>query len=96
MTVIQFPNQAKPTPEEVFEPDPLSTIDVAFEVHRMIFNGLRMESLRDHLDIFNTLLAVSIAKHFGPDWSHWVELQFEHVYGMDPYTFIEHVSSYRV
>ncbi len=95
MTVIQFPNQAKPTLEEVFEPDPHGTIDTAFEVHRMIFNGLRMDALRDHPDILSTLLAVSITKHFGRDWSHWVELQFERVYGVDPYTFFERVSSYR-
>lgn len=96
MTVIQFPNQAEPLPEEAFEPDPHSIIDVAFEIHSMIFNGLQMEELRDHPDILSTLLAASLTKRFGPDWSQWAELQFEHVYGVDPYTFIDHISAYRV
>ena len=96
MNVIQFPNQPEPAPEQVFEPDPHNTLDAAFEVHRMIYNGLKMEELRDHPDILSTLLSVSIAKHYGHEWCQWAELQFEHVYGADPYSFIEHVSSYRV
>ncbi len=32
----------------------------------MIFNGLRMDALRDHPEIMSTLLAVSITKHLAP------------------------------
>lgn len=95
MEVIQFPNQAEPVPEDTFEPHPNSTLEIAFQVHDMIFRGLSMEELRDHPDVLGPLVAASLARECGPNWSCWAMQQFEHVYGVDPYTFIERVTSYR-
>lgn len=96
MTAIHSPNSTDPVAEKAFEQDPNTTLDVAFNIHEMIFRGLSMEELRDHPDVLGPLVVASLAREYGPDWSSWAMQQFEHVYGVDPYTFIEHVSSYRV
>ncbi len=70
-------------------------MDTAFEVHRMIYNGLQMEPFREHPGALGSVLTVALTKEFGPDLVHWAEQQFELVYGTDPYTFIDHVTSYR-
>jgi hypothetical protein len=54
-----------------------------------------MEELKDHPDVLGPLVAASLAREGGPNWSCWAMQQFENVYGVDPYTFIEHVTSYR-
>jgi hypothetical protein len=84
VTVIHLPISAKPTSERAFEPDPHSTVDAAFEVNQMIFNGLRMEELRDLPNIPSALLSASPIKHFGSEWAHRAEMLFEHVYGVYP------------
>lgn len=69
-------------------------LEAAFEVHRIIFNSMQMEPLRDDPGALGSVLLFTMSQRFGPDLVEWAELQFEYVYGIDPRGFIEHLIVY--
>ena len=86
MNVIEFPQRGKTPARDL----PLNdTIEAAVQVHDLILAGLRSDILREHPDTLATLLPVAFAKRFGPDGADLAELQFQRVYRVDPYTFID-------
>ena len=96
MNVIEFPNQTKQTSNEASEPTPHDTLRVAFEIHEMIVRGVSSEEAREHPGVMVNLLQVMLARTYGADAVHWAETQFELVYAVSPYTFLDHALSFRV
>jgi len=101
MTVIDFPRRNKPapintepTPKPPEGPDLGDTLETAIEVHQMIMNCFNMDGLRENPDAIGSVLTFAMSHHFGPDLVLWAEQQFEAVYGVHPFTFIDHVASY--
>ena len=92
MNVIEFPQRAKAQPRDL----PLNdTIEAAVQVHDLILTGLRSGIFREYPDSLTTLLPVTLTKMFGEDLGYLAEIQFKQVYGVDPYTFIDHIASYQ-
>ncbi len=61
----------------------------------MIINCMRMEELRDSPGAIGPVLTFALVHNFGLELVEWAELQFQEVYGVHPFTFIDHVASYR-
>ena len=101
MTVIDFPNRHKPalvnselTPTPPDQLDLGDTLEAAFDVHRMIFNAMRMGDLRNSPGSLRSMVLYAMEHHFGPELVWWAELQFKAVYGIDTRTFIKRVAAY--
>jgi hypothetical protein len=92
MNVIEFPEPKQPAPAEMNRLG--DGLETAFEIHRMIFNAMGIEGLRENPGALGSVLLFAMSQYFGPDLVRWAEMQFENVYGIDPYTFINHVSAY--
>jgi hypothetical protein len=95
VTVIEFPKQTQPSSEQTAKPEPQDALRVAFEIHDMIVNGVCSEAAREHPDAMVNLLQVMLARTYGADAVQWAEVQFELVYAVNPYTFLDHVLSFR-
>lgn len=87
MTVIDFPRHSEHLTTEEPQSRLGDGLETAFEVHRMIFNVMNMEELRDSPGAIGPVLLFAMSHHFGPDLVHSAEMQFEAVY---PPTSAEH------
>jgi hypothetical protein len=95
MNVIKFPGRSGEPPKSV-DPGPLSeTIEAAAEVHGLILEALRCAAFRDRPEALKAVLPGALGDLFGPDFIEWAQMQFEMIYGVDPSTFIDHLSSYQ-
>lgn len=94
MSVIQFPEAKRPR-RPLHKSATGDTLGTALEVHQMLLNCLHMEPLRDHPGGEGSVLAFAPTQQFGPDTAYWAELQFEAVYGVDPFAFVNRVTAYQ-
>jgi hypothetical protein len=95
MTVIKFPDRSEREYGEAARSAPSNTLVVALDIHEMIVNGVASEVASEHPDAMVNLLQVMLARTYGADAVQWAEVQFELVYAVNPYTFLDHVLSFR-
>ncbi|MBK8907353.1 MAG: hypothetical protein IPM60_05470 [Rhodospirillales bacterium] len=106
MVVIPFPgsSQGRPSPRPrgpaaASAPamsKPLGvTVEAALKVHAAIVDGLRSGVLQDRAAGAPMALTDLLCEQFGHGGISWAEMQFEIIYGVDPYTFSEHLAAYR-
>lgn len=94
MTVIKFPGGGRPPPPGPPGARLGDAIETAVEVHDVIVEGLRCPNFSDNVEGLKMILPAALSDLFGPDYVRWAETQFELVYAVDPYAFIDHMSSY--
>jgi hypothetical protein len=90
MNVIKFPVPER-SPSTTERQELRDTLGIAFAVHRMIFNIMRMECFCESPDALGSKLLLAMSQYFGPDLVHWAQLKFEDVYGIDPLGFIARI-----
>jgi hypothetical protein len=95
VTVIKFPGGGRQPPPEPPEVHLGEAIETAVEVHDLIVEGLRCHSFVDSPEGLKTILPAALSDLFGPEYVRWAETQFELIYTVDPYTFIDHLISYK-
>ncbi len=95
VTVIKFPGGGHPSPPEPPEERLGDTIDTALEVHDLILEGLRCHCFSENPGGLKAILPAALSDLFGPEYIQWAETQFELIYGVDPYTFIDHLIAYK-
>lgn len=97
MAVITFPGPRRPAPPSApAMSKPLGvTVEAALKVHAAIVNGLRSGALQDRGSGIPVALTNLLCEQFGHGGISWAEMQFEIIYGVDPYTFSEHLAAYR-
>ena len=95
LTVIKFPGGGLPPPPEPPEARLGDVIETAVEVHDLIIEGFRCHCFLENPDGLKTILPAALGDLFGPEYVQWAETQFELIYAVDPYTFIDHLISYK-
>jgi len=95
VTVIKFPGGGRRPPPEPPEVRLGYAIDTAVEVHDLIIEGLRCHSFFENPDGLKAILPAALSDLFGPEYVAWAETQFEVIYTVDPYTFIDHLIAYK-
>jgi hypothetical protein len=96
MVVIRFPRSRRRPLRPPPPGNPLGvTVEAALKVHSAIVNGLRLGDFDDHPSGPQLALSEALADLFGPGGVAWAEVQFEILYGVDPYTFSDHIATYR-
>ena len=96
--VIAFAKPYKDPPENIPWKSPGSlgeTLEVALQIHDCIIEGLHSGRLDDGKSDPAMALADALIRTYGMDYVLAAHEHFEHVYGCDPYTFLEHVSGFR-
>ncbi|MCW5700802.1 MAG: hypothetical protein KIT00_13285 [Rhodospirillales bacterium] len=97
MVVIPFPGSRNPVPSPASGScKPLGvTVEAALKVHGAIVDGLRSGAFDSHTSGFHIALTDMLSEMFGHSGVSWAEMQFEIVFGVDPYTFTDHMAAYR-
>ncbi len=95
LTVIEFPGGGNRPPPEPPETRLGDVIETAVEVHDLIIEGFRCHCFSDNPEGLKTILPAALGDLFGPEYVRWAETQFELIYAVDPYTFIDHLISYK-
>jgi len=95
VTIIQFPSGGRRPPPEPPEQRLGDTIDTAVEVHDLIIEGLRCHCFQANPEALKTILPAALSDLLGPEYVQWAETQFELIYAVNPYTFIDHLIAYK-
>lgn len=95
MTVIKFPGGGREPPPDSSEARLGNAIETAVEVHDLIIEGFRCPCFAENCEGLKAVLPAALSDLFGPEYVAWAECQFELIYGVDPYAFIDHLASYR-
>jgi len=95
VTVIKFPGGGRPPSPEATEVRLGEAIETAAEVHDLIMEGLRCPCFAENAAGLKAVLPAALSDLFGPEYVDWAEAQFELIYGVDPYAFIDHLVAYR-
>ncbi len=95
VTVIKFPGGGDRPPPEPPDARLGDAVDTAVEVHDLIIEGLRCHSFADNPGGLKAILPAALSDLFGPQYLEWAETQFETIYAVDPYTFIDHLIAYK-
>lgn len=95
VTVIEFPGGGRRPPPEPPEERLGEALETAVEVHDLIIEGLRCHTFSENPGGLKAILPAALSDLFGPEYVQWAETQFEMIYAVDPYTFIDHVTAYK-
>jgi len=95
VTVIKFPGGGRPPPPEMKEIHLGEAIETAAEIHDLIIEGLRCPCFAENSAGLKAVMPAALSDLFGPEYVDWAETQFDLIYGVDPYTFIDHLAAYR-
>ncbi len=100
MTVIDFPSgRSRAAAARGAEHDPAPELpddvfEVAVAVHQLIVQALRCEHFASNPEYLKGALEGAIGDLFGRGRERLAEAKFELVYGIDPYTFVDHAAAY--
>lgn len=91
--IVKFPGKPEtddPLPAE----NAAAALEVAFEIHGIILDGIVAGDFDGDTLERSAALYKRLKARYGRDLAHMAEGAFELIYGCDPVTFLEHVTSY--
>lgn len=92
--IFKFPGKPKEVellPAEIA----LAALKTAFEIHKMIVDRIVAGDFDGDLADRANALCKMLSARYGGELAGMAQAAFEAIYGCDPYTFLDHVTSYR-
>ncbi|MCP5364932.1 MAG: hypothetical protein H6905_06875 [Hyphomicrobiales bacterium] len=94
--IVKFPGKPPRDVESPVPHDGPAALRFAFEIHEIIVLGIAAGDFDGDKSAARVgVLCDKLHCRYGPECSAVAEGFFEYIYGCDPYTFLEHVTSYR-